>query len=336
MIAFRVDANNEVGFGHLMRCISIAKALESKSEKILFCSNEECVRERVEKDGYQCFLLEKKGNEMVEELPQLKRFIVETRVEKLIVDSYKATKEYLEMLNTYTDVIYIDDLFKDFYEVKMIISYGLMEIPGYIHNKYKSSSVKILKGIQYVPLREEFYPSEGSEGENKILIATGGTDPYNLSLKILEYLIDHNSCQNIYVVICGKWNAFRDELDSFASKTENVVIVHDVDNMGELMRHSCLAISAGGTTIYELCACQVPTICFSFADNQKKYNELLAQNKIVTYVGDVRDNVNILEDICNCCHKFLKDSELRDFFKQNMKQYVDGKGAKRIAEEIMK
>ena len=38
--------------------------------------------------------------------------------------------------------------------------------------------------------------------------------------------------------------------------------------MSEVMKYCDIAITAGGSTMYELCACGVPMITYAFADNQ--------------------------------------------------------------------
>ena len=54
------------------------------------------------------------------------------------------------------------------------------------------------------------------------------------------------------------------------------------------MKKVDVAISAGGTTLYELCACGTPTISYSFADNQLNNVKQFDEDGIIPYAGDVR------------------------------------------------
>ena len=55
----------------------------------------------------------------------------------------------------------------------------------HIKKKYSVTDVRLLVGMQYVPLREEFRKSNAYEQrENSILITTGGTDTYNVTYKV--------------------------------------------------------------------------------------------------------------------------------------------------------
>lgn len=46
-----------------------------------------------------------------------------------------------------------------------------------------------------------------------------------------------------------------------------------------------LAVTAGGTTIYELAVLGVPFVCFSYAENQEALTEWLGTQQIAGYAG---------------------------------------------------
>ena len=76
-----------------------------------------------------------------------------------------------------------------------------------------------------------------------------------------------------YHVICGNFNAHEKELEKKANKFVNINLYKNVSNMAEIMKKCDLAISAAGSTLYELASLSIPSIVFSFADNQKKATE---------------------------------------------------------------
>lgn len=103
------------------------------------------------------------------------------------------------------------------------------------------------------------------------------------------------------------------------------------------MRKCDAAVSAGGTTLFELCACKVPTICFSFADNQAGFTWKMGEHQVMLYAGDARENPAktasvIIEKLVGLCG----DKELSHSLSENMGKLVDGKGVGRIVDALLK
>lgn len=65
------------------------------------------------------------------------------------------------------------------------------------------------------------------------------------------------------------------------------MVLHcDVKDMAGLMTACQLAVTAGGTTIYELSVLGVPFVCFSYAENQEGLTEWLGKQEIAGYAGN--------------------------------------------------
>lgn len=100
------------------------------------------------------------------------------------------------------------------------------------------------------------------------------------------------------------------------------------------MQEADIAISAGGTTLYELCALGVPTISYAFVDNQLDNVKQFQADDIIAYAGDVREE-NIVDKINMYLKKYMNDMELRKKKSLQMQRFIDGKGAERIAEALI-
>lgn len=92
------------------------------------------------------------------------------------------------------------------------------------------------------------------------------------------------------------------------------------------------AVSAGGTTLFELCASGIPTVCFSFADNQQGFAQEMGIRNIMLYAGDARENRNIERRLCRQLIKFVNDGFMRRQYSDRMMSIVDGHGCERIAD----
>ena len=98
------------------------------------------------------------------------------------------------------------------------------------------------------------------------------------------------------------------------------------------MKSADIAVSAGGTTLYELCACGTPTISYAFADNQLNNVIQFQEDEIIDYAGDARCG-NLIEKILYYLEQYRSDKDLRLKRARKMQQLVDGNGSMRIVHE---
>lgn len=332
MLYIRTDMNQIIATGHIMRCLAIADASRELGEDITFILADDEASELLLKRGYQFIILNTKWNSLEEELPQLESLIQEKNISTLLIDTYKVTDSYLKELSKWTKTIYLDDLHMFPYSVCGVICYA-----NYAHKfsyQIKDRDVKEYLGTKYVPLRKEFWDCNKkriSKQVKHILLLCGGSDPFNILNDILRQL-DRGRYTSIDVV-CGRYNHNYDELVELYIHEENVQIHKTVEDMKHFMEKADVAISAGGTTLYELCACGTPTISYAFVDNQLENVKQFQKDEIIDYAGDIR-----YDDVSNHVKKLLcryEDSlELRQNKSEAMQKLVDGKGALRIAKIV--
>ena len=89
MIGFRVDANEQIATGHLMRCMAIAKGFQRRGEEVVFFLAEEKETERLKAQNLPYVVLHSQWNDLAQELLVLKKELKEHGVTRLIVDSYR-------------------------------------------------------------------------------------------------------------------------------------------------------------------------------------------------------------------------------------------------------
>lgn len=292
-------------------------------------------------------------------LPQMPSQRVESSEEALpqrntaiLVDSYYVTEKYLAALKKRITTIYMDDIYAFSYPVDMLINYNIYgEEMGY-EKDAAFADTKLLLGTEYVPLREEFAAGAGyaqsrkelsAETENVtsaedggILITTGGSDSFNLAGQLLMEAMKYDALkEKEYHVVSGSLNPHIGELQALAQKHENIHIHCNVTNMAELMAESEVALSAGGSTLYELCAVGVPVIAFSFAENQERLVQTFVKRGIAQYGGNYRTDGNkMIQNTIAGLETLLEDENLRTEYRKKARTLVDGKGAERIAEAI--
>ncbi|MDD5593365.1 MAG: glycosyltransferase, partial [Candidatus Margulisbacteria bacterium] len=100
----------------------------------------------------------------------------------------------------------------------------------------------------------------------------------------------------------------------------------------EIIQKSDLAVSAAGTTLWELAYFGVPTICFVIADNQAPVANALAEQGAGTNLGWIKDVA--APEIAEVIWSYYSDSGLRDKSAKAMRSLVDGLGRKRVLAEM--
>lgn len=333
MLYFRVDMNPKIATGHMMRCLSIADEVRAYGGDVTFISADEYPKELCYARGYDVIVLDSDWNDMESELPKLMNIIEIYDIRTLLVDSYQVTQEYFKRLQEQVEVTYLDDLDKFAYPVERLICYAnYWRLLSYA--KKMDNTEKYL-GTEYVPLRKAFQNCSKKVIADKIqniLLLSGGTDSYGIIKRMIECFKDERNVR--FVTICGRFYEGFEELKDKYREYPNLVFYKNVSNLEKYMKEADLAISAGGTTLYELCAVGTPTISYSFADNQLANVKQFARDKVIDYAGDVRDT-DIFENTWELYLKYKTDYNLRIEKSAKMQLMVDGKGSARIAERLL-
>ena len=191
MIGFRVDANEVIATGHLMRCISIALECKKRGQQCIFFMAEDKETERLRKAGFQYYILNSDWKNLDNEISEFQKILENYKLNYLVVDSYQATAGYLAALEEIQPVCYIDDLKREVYDVSVVIHYISPFKNDSYEEMYRNTHTELLNNMKYAPLRPEFhYKKEKVIREKSILITTGGTDFYNVAGKVAAL------CQN--------------------------------------------------------------------------------------------------------------------------------------------
>ncbi len=338
MLYIRGDVNAEIGSGHIMRCLAIAGALRKKGEDAAFITADRQGERLITGNNFSMICLDTSWNNLEEEIEKLVALIQERKIGKLLVDSYFATEEYIKSLHRFTKIIFMDDLKEAVYSADLVINYNIYALKLSYAEQY-SNTARLLVGPAYTPLREEFGNVRRIQRKKPkdVLITTGGSDYCNMAGVLIECLEESRLFTRLkFHVIVGAFSPYKEESEKLKGKYNNVCLYQNVTRMSEIMNQCDVAISAGGTTLYELCACGIPAICFTFADNQILGAKEMQNQGILYYAGDIRENKKgCLDFIIGKLQLLIHDYNLRESLTARMVQLVDGRGADKIAQEIM-
>jgi len=338
MILFRADANSTLGTGHVMRCLTIAQEFRNHGHECIFVTADDTPRSIINERNFQNIVLHSDWKKIDGEVLDFLKVCEEVQPDFIFVDHYYADANYLQQLKKVAKVVYIDDLNEFYNPADVIINYNIYaELMNY-RDIYAGKSTKLLLGPKYAPLREEFrsLPAKVIKGKvTDILISTGGADPVNVGLQILQAIASDDRLKGFrFHYILGALNANKEKILSLANMYDNIIIHQNVQKMSLLMQKCDVAISAAGSTQYELCACGVPTICYVLADNQIPGAKGFLDRGLMRYAGDCRDEKWTVKSILNDLKIILNDKEARLRLSSEMQHLIDGKGSENIRNEL--
>lgn len=352
MLLFRVDGNPDIGSGHIMRCLSIADAGHKTGEECLFVVASNHFSEVIKGHDHKVYLLNSDYKDLFSDLDRMKQLIETQKPTALFIDSYQVSFDYMLALweackEIGCRLVYVDDVIAFAYPCDILLNYNIYgqdKESEYVklYEKRRMLCPKLLLGTKFAPLRAEFQelPKRNVRRQaQKILISTGGADPDHLAKEFAKYIVNNDlKFKHFYFhFIIGAMNNDRSEIEKLTEMNDSIVLHDNVQYMQQLMSDMDLAISAAGSTLYELCATQTPAITYILADNQILGAKKFEEYKILYCAGDIRElKTNFVKGVLEEAVRLSGDYKERVRIADRQRSIVDGNGAKRIIEVVCK
>lgn len=302
---FRVDSSSKIGSGHLLRCLTLARALRDIGAICSFVCralkgnlNQLVVSEgfslnelvkpvtgtkiTYENEPHHCYWREVDWK--IDAAETLSILSV-TKPQWLVVDHYGLWYDWQMAVGSGCKIMVIDDLADRKHHCDMLLDQNL----GSDHLRYESLipvGCKTLFGPDYALLRPEFkehreasLARRAGHGVDNILINFGGGDPDNHIARVLHVLLAIDMPSNVTIsIIFGGLSAINEEHKQLISEFSNTVVSYGmVRNMAEMLSTSDLVIGAAGSSSWERCCLGVPSIIFPVALNQSGIAEQLSK-----------------------------------------------------------
>lgn len=324
-IAIRADGNSVIGFGHLVRTQALAHQLEKLGAELIFFSrNPENV------NGFQVVALG--SGDLENEDQAVIAYLSEYGIDMLIIDSYAYDQGRLDRMGKLAIAsVYIDDMNRYLFNTSFIVNGNL-----YAPRLDYRGQAKFLLGSDYLMMREDFSGlaarSVQPEVEN-VLLTLGAADMENITPALIKILFTYTRFESLrWHIVIGP---------AFSNHEEIACLVRDRSNlficcspiMKDLMGICDLAISAAGSTSYELAACGVPGILLVAADNQVMLAAEMERQQIAINLGWHHQLDR--EVLYAALDKLIDDNIARQRMVSRGQAVIDGRGAARLAKLLI-
>lgn len=328
-LVIRADATPQMGAGHIMRCLALAQAWREKGGDASFvvANIAPFVTKRLSREGFETRTLKTSpGSE--DDASKTRTITAEIGAKWLALDGYHFNSRYLRIArHPGPNLLLIDDLGREDCDgeyAHLVLNQNLHAkasmYPGLRHRK-------LLLGPRFALLRNEFARPAHSLRRfpdvalNVLVSIGGGTQDRTLETMLAAIaMLPHKV--NVKVVGGGKAMPH-----PASATTGNIEFGHEVQDMSVLMDWADAAVSAAGSTCWELCRSGVPSVVVDVAPNQVPVAEELDARGVSIYVPGAQLSP---DRMARALSRLLADRERRREMAERGMELVDGKGSARV------
>ena len=333
------DGGPDVGLGHVTRSLALAVALDRTGVwTAVLAPTSGALRARAEDAGLEVVTSGEWPRWDEEGVARLLDLADTHRAEGLIIDSYRIAPAGFERLHrALLRVVAIDDLAAGPFPCHVVINGGAAAATM----PYRSvhGDTRFLLGPEYALLRPEFWARgerKVRERPERVLLMTGGTDPGGVAGRLLAALDVLPDDFRIEVVV----GPFADAavIEVAARRCRRAVRLHRDPSpacLRDLLLQADAAVSAAGQTLYELAWAGCPAVAFAVADNQVANLGAMARAGTVIPATTLQDP-DLSDRVAAELGRLLADLDRRTAASQAGQALVDGRGALRVAAEIVR
>ncbi|MBD2517197.1 UDP-2,4-diacetamido-2,4,6-trideoxy-beta-L-altropyranose hydrolase [Nostoc sp. FACHB-973] len=331
----RADASIQIGTGHVMRCLALAQAWQDTGGQVIFGMATEApdLKTRLKSEGMEVIHLpiEIGSAEDAEETAKIAR---QFDANWVVVDGYYFGAKYQEIIKeSELKLLFIDDYgHAKQYHADIVLNQNIHACEELYRNR--EPYTKLLLGTSYSLLRREFGQWQGWQRSlpliaKKLLVTLGGADPDNVTLKVIQGLQQVEVEGLEAVVVVGGSNPHYEQLRSASQESRfPIQLKRNVTNMPELMAWADVAVTAGGSTCWELAFMGLPSLVLILAENQGAIAENLEAMGVIVNLG-WHENVSAVE-IASGVAQLLITTESREKMTRCSQELVDGEGSSRV------
>ncbi|MEK9970628.1 MAG: UDP-2,4-diacetamido-2,4,6-trideoxy-beta-L-altropyranose hydrolase [Ferrovibrio sp.] len=329
----RADASGTAGSGHVMRCLTLAQALQSCGWKVFFASDPETRRVVSKLHDWPCVEL----NDPLS--PDDIKHHFDNGIDLLITDNYAIGTEYQSACRPWAGrILAIDDLANRQHDCDILLDQTLgRSDDSYAHLVPVGTMLLLgtdyaLLGADFARMRQGALLARQTRHSQQLLISAGMTDPLNITPRLIEAVSIGAPGWDIDIVI-GSSCPYLNEIQVAAAKANGRIHI-DSQDMSRLMAEADLAIGAAGTTAWERCCMGLPTLMLTVADNQIDNARALDEAGAATYMGDARSLS--VSDIAAHVESCVSDRPKLQSMSHLAARVCNGTGALRATHAIQK
>lgn len=339
-LVLRADATTTLGTGHVMRCLALAQAWQDAGGHAVFviAAGSPGLETRLRAEGCEVLPLHTEPGS-AEDAAHTAALAAQRRAAWLAVDGLHFGGAYQRALKTSgLRVLAIDDGGNaGDYHADVVLNQNL-NADERLYTR-RQPSTRLLLGPAYALLRREFLSFSRIERRvpdvaEHVLVTLGGSDPHNMTLTVVRALQTSVGRPLEVVVVVGGANPYAPAIEAAAAASAGAMrVIRNAANMPELMAWADVAISSGGTTVWELAFMGVPSLVGLIAPIEEQAAVGLESHGLFRVIGWF-DRLPT-DELAAIIRSYVEDRAARLEASTRARQVVDGKGRRRTIDAML-
>ena len=349
----RADSGEDIGFGHISRCLTLAKALKNNGVDVCFvCKNHDGNSIGIiKKENIKVYLIPLSETQSIKKInysgcigPSVKEDALQTievvkkyKPDFLIIDHYGIDIIWQRILKPFVKIIMvIDDIADRSHECDILLDQNWYPNSEKRYKELVPKNCVLFLGPKYALIKPEFsnyhdFCRKIRREIGRIFIFFGGSDNFNLSSMALKVLTK-KIFKNIHIdIVLGESNPSIQEINALASRRKKTKVYIQTSAMEKIMSKCDLAIASGGVNTWERLCLGLNSLVITVAENQIESMKNLDNHGVVKLIGHANE---INEELFfEKVYEFIISKNFKK--KKNKIIDCDGKGANRVASMLL-
>ena len=329
-VLIRCDAGGVSGLGHASRCVTLARALRRTGAEVEFVvqPGSPAGANFIAEQGFPVEISPARAGDPADVDFVTARLKRTDRRPALVLDSRDLEPAAPQAYRGAAITLCIDDELMRDLECDLLLNSHPW--PSSVYSKRAGRALLI--GSRYNLVAEAFFHSRSgrdpARDPERVLLTMGGEDPGNHTRAIIERGAEHLRSRQVDIVVGPSHPDPQSVAEAAALLLPNARLHHAPSGLADLVAGADIALTAGGTTCYELAAARVPMAAVAIEPHQCPLLEWLEQAGVLMRLDPA--NAGIVD--CAVIAQLLADGSLRQHLVAASAALMPGPGADVIAE----
>lgn len=331
-VLLRADASPVQGTGHVMRCLTLSEELIRRGHEVVLMTNFSGV-EWLEQiiDSSKAEVLRIRQHDLpIDQCLALTPAVV-------VTDSYEIPAGQISLFATRVPVLAIVDG-----DTRGIVATEYLDhnLGAELQQWPDEVSGKLLAGSKFALIRDAVLDRKRKQPwlfQNSVphvVAVMGGSDPTGTIVEVSQALNMLQGKCTATVVVSNQWI---EKVQALLGHVEGFEIISPTTALPEVLASADIAISASGTSAWELCSLGIPSLLIAVVENQSQSLQRMVDSQLVLGIDLTRGGIpNFTSEVETMVLRLIEDHELREELSLECAKHFDGLGKVRVVDILEK